>query len=87
MQRRALEQDLVATYHRELADRGVAAYPLERCIEDYRIGQLQGPMITVLGSMTSADDRSPLADEMFLTMAERSCAAIRELNSLGALSV
>jgi Ser/Thr protein kinase RdoA (MazF antagonist) len=87
VQRRALEQDLVATYHRELADRGVAAYPLERCIEDYRIGQLQGPMITVLGSMTSADDRSPLADEMFLTMAERSCAAIRELNSLGALSV
>jgi hypothetical protein len=84
-QRRALERDLVAVYHRELADRGVVAYSLEQCFADYRIGQLQGPMITVLGSMTSAGDRGQATDEMFLIMAERSCAAIRELDSLGAL--
>jgi hypothetical protein len=42
-------------------------------------------MITVLGSMTSAEDRGQATDEMFLIMAERSCAAIRELDSLGAL--
>lgn len=42
-------------------------------------------MITVLGSMTSPDDRGPAADEMFLTMAKRSCTAIRELESVGAL--
>jgi Ser/Thr protein kinase RdoA (MazF antagonist) len=84
-QRRALERDLVAVYHRELADRGVVAYSLEQCFADYRIGQLQGPMITVLGSMTSAEDRDQAADEMFVIMAERSCAAIRELDSLGAL--
>jgi aminoglycoside phosphotransferase (APT) family kinase protein len=86
-QRRALEQALVLAYHRELIGRGVEAYPLERCLEDYRIGQLQGPMITVFGSMTSAEDRTPLADEMFVTMAERSCAAIRDLHSLDAVSV
>ncbi len=85
-QRRSVERGLVAVYHQELIDRGVGAYPLEQCFADYRIGQLQGPLITVLGSMTSADVRSPLADEMFLTMAARSCAAIRELDSLGAFS-
>jgi thiamine kinase-like enzyme len=84
-QRRAVERDLVAVYHRELADRGVMAYSLEQCFADYRIGQLQGPMITVLGSMTSAEDRGQATDEMFLIMAERSCAAIRELGSLDAL--
>jgi hypothetical protein len=84
-QRRAVERDLVAVYHRELSDRGVMAYSLEQCFADYRIGQLQGPMITVLGSMTSAEDRGQATDEMFLIMAERSCAAIRELDSLGAL--
>jgi hypothetical protein len=42
-------------------------------------------MITVLGSMTSAGTRDALADDMFLSMARRSCAAVRDLRSLEAL--
>jgi hypothetical protein len=39
-------------------------------------------MITFLGCMT-ASGRSHEADDMFLAMATRSCAAIRDLGSLG----
>ena len=74
---------LVATYHRDLVARGVEGYDLERCWEDYRAGQLQGPLITVLGAVYATAERSASADEMFLAMASRSCAAIRELGTLG----
>jgi hypothetical protein len=39
-------------------------------------------MITVLGSFTSSGERSPQADEMFLSMARRSCAAVRDHRSI-----
>jgi Phosphotransferase enzyme family len=83
-ERRAVEHRLVRTYHDELRRRGVEDYNLEECFEDYRFGQLQGPMITVLGCMT-ASGRSDEADDMFLAMATRSCAAVRDLGSLGLL--
>jgi aminoglycoside/choline kinase family phosphotransferase len=81
-QRRAAEERLVAEYHRELLSRGVHGYSADRCFADYRIGHHQGPMITVLGWMTATGERTPEADEMFLAMARRSCAAIRDLGSL-----
>ncbi len=81
-QRRATEQRLVARYHEELLARGVEGYGPDRCFDDYRIGQLQGPMITVLGAMTATGERSRQADDMFIAMARRSCAAIRDLESL-----
>jgi aminoglycoside phosphotransferase (APT) family kinase protein len=83
-QRRVEEHRLVQSYHDELRARGVEEYSLERCFGDYRFGQLQGPMITVLGCMTSSG-RSSEADDMFLAMATRSCAAIRDLGSMGVL--
>jgi hypothetical protein len=39
-------------------------------------------MITVLGAMRSPASRDEAADEMFVAMATRSCAAIRDLESL-----
>jgi hypothetical protein len=80
-ERRRAEEMLVETYYDELLRRGVKGYSADRCFNDYRFGLLQGPLITVLGGMTSPG-RSRAADEMFLAMASRSCAAIRDLESL-----
>ena len=83
--RRAHEEALVHAYHGELVARGVAGYDAGRCFDDYRLGQLQGPLITVLGSEYATAVRTPAADRMFLAMATRSCAALRDLGSLDAL--
>ena len=80
--RRAHEAHLVDVYHRELVAHGVADYDRDRCFDDYRLGQLQGPVITVVGCEYATAVRTPEADEMFLAMARRSCAAIRDLGSL-----
>jgi hypothetical protein len=80
--RRAHEEDVVAAYHRHL---GIDGYALDDCMDDYRVGMFQGPMITVLGAVFATAERSERADGMFLAMARRSCAAIRDLRSLDAL--
>jgi hypothetical protein len=80
--RRAHERDVVATYHRAL---GVDGYDLDTCWDDYRAGMFQGPMITVLGAIFATAERSERADGMFLAMARRSCAAIRDLDAAAAL--
>jgi aminoglycoside/choline kinase family phosphotransferase len=81
-ERAQVEEDLVRVYHAELVARGVAAYDPDRCFEDYRVGQMQGPLITTLGAAYATRERSAEADRMFLAMARRSCAAIRELGSV-----
>jgi hypothetical protein len=83
--RRAHEEALVGAYHDDLVARGVTGYDAGRCFDDYRLGQLQGPLITVLGSEYATAVRTPEADRMFLAMATRSCTAIRDLGSLEAL--
>ena len=80
--RRACEATLVGTYHERLVAAGVSDYDAAQCFDDYRLGQLQGPLITVLGSEYATAVRTPAADGMFLAMARRSCAAIRDLASL-----
>ena len=80
--RRSEEERLVAGYHNALVARGVSDYDADRCWDDYRLGQLQGPMITVIGCMYASGERSEASDAMFLAMARRSCASIRELRSL-----
>jgi Phosphotransferase enzyme family len=81
--RRRWEGDLVSLYFDELMRRGVQEYSGSECFDDYRLGQLQGPFITILGCIYGATaERSQDADEMFVSMAKRSCAAIRELESL-----
>ena len=80
--RRANEEALVATYHSELMARGVEGYTADRCWDDYRLGQLQGPLITVLGAIYATAERSERADGMFVAMATRCSAAIRDLRTL-----
>lgn len=81
-QRRAVEDDLVAVYHASLLERGVDGYSLQDCRLDYRLGQLQGAMITTIGAANARGERSAGTDAMFLAMARRVCAAIRDLGTL-----
>lgn len=83
--RREHQHDLVAGYHAELVGRGVRDHDLADCLADYRFGQLQGPFITVLGCMYATSTPTERSDQMFLAMARRSCAAIRDLDSLGSI--
>jgi hypothetical protein len=83
--RRAHEEALVALYHGELLARGVAGYDAATCWDDYRLGHLQGPMITVLGCTYATAVATERSDAMFVAMATRSCAAIRDLGSLDLL--
>ena len=78
--RRACEHAVVARYHNSLLSYGVADYPFDLCFEDYRYGMLQGPLITVLGAAYGT--RTDRGDEMFLAMIARSCAAVRDLDTL-----
>jgi len=80
--RRAHEESLVEAYHEELERRGVTGYTAAECFDDYRLGQLQGPLITVLGAIYATAERSQRAEEMFASMAKRSCAAIADLGSI-----
>lgn len=74
--RREHERDLVAAYHSALVDFGVGDHPLEQCWDDYLFGMLQGPLITIVGA--AYGEVTERGDEMFLAMASRSCAAIRD---------
>jgi hypothetical protein len=85
VERRATEERLVGQYHAELVARGVEGYTADRCFEDYRLGQVQGPMITTIGAAYATAERTERADAMFIAMATRSCAAIRDLASLDLL--
>ncbi len=73
------EHHLVAAYHAALVDRGVGGYDVEECFLDYRMGMLQGPLICTLGAAFSATTQR--GDEMMVAMVERSCAAIRQLDT------
>lgn len=85
VERRRHESALVRAYHDELRARGVTGYDADRCFDDYRLGLLQGPLITVLGCEFATAERAPDADRMFLAMATRSGAAIRDLDPLALL--
>jgi hypothetical protein len=80
--RRANEEALVAGYHDAVVACGVAGYDADRCWEDYRLGHLQGPMISILGCIYASGEQDERSDAMFLAMVRRSAAAIRDLGSL-----
>lgn len=78
--RREIEADLVTDYHRALLGHGVTDYDRETCWQDYRFGALQVPLICALGLVFATDtDRG---DDMFVTMLQRGCQAIRDLGTL-----
>lgn len=84
-QRRATEADLVRRYHAALVGRGITDYPFEQCWDDYRLGMIQGPMVTILGCMHASGERTEKSDGMFLAMSRRSSAAIADLGVLDLL--
>lgn len=81
-ERRRHERDLVGVYSEELISRGVENYDFEQCFNGYRVGQLQGPLTAAIGCAYATGERSEQSDGMFLAMARRSCAAIRDLETL-----
>jgi hypothetical protein len=81
--RRCGEKGIVDAYHRRLVELGVDGYSAERCWEDYRFGLFQGPFITVLGAFVAQP--TARGDEMFTVMAERSAAAINDLDAMSLL--
>ena len=78
--RRKHEQALVRSYHEALLDHDVAGYSLDECFDDYRYGQFQGPLITVLAAVGLT--HTERGDDMFMAMSSRACQAIRDLESL-----
>ena len=83
--RRDAEHELVAEYHAALCTRGITDYGLDRCFDDYRLGLLQATFVTMIGCLYATGPRDAAADAMFVAMARRSCAAIRDLDSLDGL--
>lgn len=74
--RRAHEDAVVTAYHSALGAHGIDDHPLEQCREDYRYALLQAPLIIVLGCAVAAP--TARGDAMFLAMAHRAAAAIRD---------
>ncbi|MCV7423572.1 aminoglycoside phosphotransferase family protein [Mycobacterium yunnanensis] len=81
--RAVVEHDLVAAYFAELSGYGVGDYGLDTCWEDYRVGMVQVPFLSVLGCAFSVSTER--GDDMMLVMMQRGCQAIRELGSLDAV--
>jgi len=52
--------------------------------EEYRIGLMQCPLIVVIGAAFGS--RSERGDAMFAAMARPSCAAMRDVGTIDALS-
>jgi hypothetical protein len=83
--RRTSERELVARYHEALLSHGVVGHSFDECFEDYRLGVVQGPLITILGAVYATAEPTPASDAMFLAMITRSCAAIRDLDPFSLL--
>lgn len=77
--RRDGEREVVAAYHRRLTSYGVTL-SAEECWEDYRYAALTGLLVEVFGCAFST--RTDRGDRMFATMLARTCAAIRDLDTL-----
>jgi aminoglycoside/choline kinase family phosphotransferase len=80
--RRRHEQELLGIYADALVGGGVERDAAEGCLAPYPADLRQGPLITVLGAVYATAMRSDAADRMFLAMATRSCAALRDHGTL-----
>jgi hypothetical protein len=81
--RRRAEHDLVNNYWDALHEFGVTEYERDQCWQDYRHSVFHAPVVTVFGA--SAAKPSARGDQMFTVMAERSAAAIADLDALSSL--
>ncbi|MEZ4334653.1 MAG: phosphotransferase [Myxococcota bacterium] len=81
-QRRASESRMLDAYREALGALGVERNA-EAVLADYVYGTFQGPVVTVLGAL--AVGRTERGDAMFMAMARRSAAQIRDLDALALL--
>jgi len=79
-ERRTHERDIVTTYYEALKEHSVVDFSFDQCFVDYRLGMVQGPLITILGAVYATAVPSDESNAMFSAMITRSCAAIREHN-------
>lgn len=82
-QRRAHEAHMLDVYREAMAELGVER-TAEEIAADYRYGSFQGPSITMLGALSVG--QTDRGDEMFMAMASRCTAQIRELDALDLLA-
>jgi len=78
-QRRAHEARMLEAYREAMAALGVEL-SAEEVHGEYVYGAFQGPSITMLGAL--AVGQTDRGDDMFMAMASRSCAQIRDLEAL-----
>jgi hypothetical protein len=78
-QRRAHEAPMLEVYREAMAALGVPLSAAE-ILDEYVYGTFQGPAITILGAL--AVGQTDRGDDMFMAMASRSCAQIRDLEAL-----
>jgi hypothetical protein len=79
--RREHQDALVAEYRGALRSLGVELTQGD-CEREVRLGAVQAPMITMIGAAYATAARSTSADAMFVAMATRAAAALRDLDSL-----
>jgi aminoglycoside phosphotransferase (APT) family kinase protein len=77
--RRGAERELVEAYGRRLRNHGVDRDDADLW-DDYRFGLGHGVTVTVLGAVVAS--RTERGDDMFMAMASRVCAAIRDHDAL-----
>lgn len=81
--RRRAERAIIVAYQRRLVELGVTDYDVERCWNDYRYALFQGVFITVLGAFVAQPTER--GNQMFTVMADRSAAAITDLDAFSLL--
>ena len=82
--RRAVEEELVRSYHAGLVEHGVAGYDWDRCWRDYRRGTWAGLVMAIAASMLV--ERTDRGDQMFLTMAARHSRHALDLDAAEVIS-
>lgn len=81
--RRAIEGDLLDTYHRELVEQGVAGYSRDDLAQDYRHFSFAGINVAVGAAMMV--NRTERGDRMFLTMLDRHVSHVLDTGALAIL--
>ena len=78
--RKAHELELLTHYHETLLAQGVTDFSLQECMDDYRINLLYPVYVVV--SVTPSVNVDARGRALFMSMFNRSCEAITEMNAL-----
>ena len=78
--RKAHEWELLTQYHETLLAQGVTDFSLQECMDDYRINLLYPVYVVV--SVTPSVNVDARGQKLFMSMFNRACEAIRDLDAL-----